>query len=198
MINRIFNAYDRAHAEDRLKDSVQTYEETQPKLAAWAEENIPVGFTVFSLPESHRKRMRTSTKSLWLSRSNVFTRHKAGAKRPFTNTTTWTVKANMTSPNKLDADDKVILFTKLKKGGFVIDTPHGDYSPDWAIVYKTDDDHLKIYFIVETKADKDWDYLTQVEKDKIKCGGLHFKAVSDEIKFDWVNSYKDFRKKFQA
>ena len=97
---------------------------------------------------------------------------------------------------QLDADEKVILFTKLKKGGFVIDTPHGDYSPDWAIVYKTDDDHLKLYFIVETKADKDWDDLTQVEKDKIKCGGLHFKAVSDEIKFDWVNSYKDFQRKF--
>ena len=97
---------------------------------------------------------------------------------------------------QLDADEKVILFTKLKKGGFVIDTPNGNYSPDWAIVYKTDDAHLKLYFIVETKADKEWEDLSDVEQSKIKCGGLHFKAVSDEIKFDWVNSYKDFQRKF--
>jgi len=97
---------------------------------------------------------------------------------------------------QLEANDKVVLFTKLKKGGFVIDTPHGNYSPDWAIVYKNEDAHLKLYFIVETKADKDWDGLTQVEQDKIKCGGLHFQAVSNEIKFDWVNSYKDFKRKF--
>jgi len=43
---------------------------------------------------------------------------------------------------------------------------------------------------------EEWDHLTQVEKDKIKCGGLHFQAVSNEIKFDWVNSYKDFKRKF--
>jgi type III restriction enzyme len=78
----------------------------------------------------------------------------------------------------------------------VIDTPHGNYSPDWAIVYKNEESHLKLYFIVETKADKDWDDLTSVEQDKIKCGGLHFQAVSNEIKFDWVNSYKDFQRKF--
>ena len=97
---------------------------------------------------------------------------------------------------QLEANDKVVLFTKLKKGGFVIDTPHGNYSPDWAIVYKNDDSHLKLYFIVETKADKDWDDLSDKEQDKIKCGGLHFQAVSNEIKFDWVNSYKDFKRKF--
>jgi type III restriction enzyme len=95
----------------------------------------------------------------------------------------------------LDADDKVVLFTKLKKGGFVIDTPYSDYSPDWAIIYRTDG-HLKLFFVVETKTGKEWEDLTDVEKSKIKCGGLHFKAVSDEIRFDWVNSYRDFRNKF--
>ena len=49
----IFNADNRAHAEDRLKDFVKTYATTQPKLAAWAEENLPEGFTVFAMPESH-------------------------------------------------------------------------------------------------------------------------------------------------
>ena len=34
--------------------------ESQPKLAAWAEENLPEGFAVFAFPEAHRKRLRTS------------------------------------------------------------------------------------------------------------------------------------------
>jgi len=59
-IRVIFNAGDRAHAEEGLKDFVKTYSESQPKLAAWAEENLPEGFTVFALPEAHRKRLRTS------------------------------------------------------------------------------------------------------------------------------------------
>lgn len=59
-IKAIFNADDRAHAEDRLKDFVKTYSESQPKLAAWAEENLPEGFTAFALPEARRKRLRTS------------------------------------------------------------------------------------------------------------------------------------------
>ena len=59
-IRAIFNADDRAHAEERLKQFVKTYSQSQPKLAAWAEENLPDGFTVFALPEAHRRRLRTS------------------------------------------------------------------------------------------------------------------------------------------
>ena len=32
----------------------------QPKLVAWAEENLPEGFTVFDLPEANRRKLRTS------------------------------------------------------------------------------------------------------------------------------------------
>lgn len=39
---------------------MKTYGESQPKLAAWAKENLPEGFTVFALPEACRKRLRTS------------------------------------------------------------------------------------------------------------------------------------------
>ncbi len=28
------------------------------------------------------------------------------------------------------------------------------------------------------------------------CGKLHFQAVSEQVRFDWVNSYEDFRQKF--
>jgi len=62
-IKVIFNADDRAHAEERLKDFVKAYGESQPRLAAWAEENLPEGFTVFALSEAHRKRLRTSNAS---------------------------------------------------------------------------------------------------------------------------------------
>ena len=59
-IRAIFNAGDRAHAEEGLKEFVKTYSASQPKLAAWAEENLPEGLTVFAFPEAHRKRLRTS------------------------------------------------------------------------------------------------------------------------------------------
>jgi putative transposase len=59
-ISTIFNADDRAHAEVRLANFVEAYSETQPKLAEWAETNLPEGFAVFSLPEAHRKKTRTS------------------------------------------------------------------------------------------------------------------------------------------
>lgn len=47
------------------------------------------------------------------------------------------------------------MFTKLKKGGFVIDTPYGNYSPDLAIICRKDGaekPELGIYFIVEPKS----------------------------------------------
>lgn len=99
----------------------------------------------------------------------------------------------------LDDDPNVLLYTKLKKGGFVIDTPYGNYSPDWAIVYKQANGEVKLYFIVETKFEKEWNGLTPVEQLKIKCGRLHFQAVaaisSEKVIFDWVNSYANFKTK---
>lgn len=59
-IAAIFNADSRAHAEERLAGFVAKWSEKQPKLAAWAEETLPEGFTVFERPEAHRKKLRTS------------------------------------------------------------------------------------------------------------------------------------------
>ncbi len=92
----------------------------------------------------------------------------------------------------LENDERVRLFTKLRKGGLVIETPEGSYSPDWAIVYQSQDGSMSMYFVIETKMNKQAKDLTDVEKLKIRCGKLHFKAVSDIIKFDWVNSYQKF------
>ncbi len=99
---------------------------------------------------------------------------------------------------KLENSPSVILFTKLKKGGFIIDTPYGNYSPDWAVVVKQEDsqDH-KMYFIIESKFDKDVENLTDVEKDKIRLATLHFRAVAgNDIKFNWIKDYNDYKHKF--
>jgi len=42
---------------------------------------------------------------------------------------------------------------------------------------------LLIHIIVETKFDKEWQDLSDVEQIKIECGELHFKAVADDVKF---------------
>jgi len=59
-IRAIFNAPDREEAQRLLERFVDRYRQTAPKLASWAEEALPEGFTVFSLPPSHRRRMRTT------------------------------------------------------------------------------------------------------------------------------------------
>lgn len=96
----------------------------------------------------------------------------------------------------LDIDPNVLLYTKMKKGGFVIETPVGSYSPDWAIVYQKSGDELAIYFIAETKWDKDYGQLSEDEKIKISCATKHFEAVNDSmeettVKYAWVNAYKN-------
>ncbi|MFZ1072057.1 MAG: transposase, partial [Verrucomicrobiia bacterium] len=56
----VFNSPTRPAAERRLKVIVATYAPTAPKLAAWMEENLPHGLTVFALPTAHQKRLRTT------------------------------------------------------------------------------------------------------------------------------------------
>jgi transposase-like protein len=59
-IRAIFNAPDQHEAERLLDKFVERYQATAPKLASWAEEALPQGFTVFSLLPSHRRRLRTT------------------------------------------------------------------------------------------------------------------------------------------
>ena len=89
----------------------------------------------------------------------------------------------------LDEDPNVLLYTKLKKGGFVIETPVGNYSPDWSIVYQKDNDQLAMYFIAETKWDKEAGDLSDDEKIKIRCATKHFEAVDGAMN-DTVKSVK--------
>ena len=59
-IRSVFNAPDRETADTYLKKAVQKYALLAPKLADWMEVNLPEGFTVFSFPRAHQRRLRTS------------------------------------------------------------------------------------------------------------------------------------------
>lgn len=59
-IRKIFNAPDYENAIRFLKELVEKHQENNPKLAAWADENIREGLAVFQIPEKHRKKMRTA------------------------------------------------------------------------------------------------------------------------------------------
>ena len=58
-IRAVFDAPDRPEAERLLEIAVKRYRTTAPRLAEWLEANIPEGLTVFGLPASHRRRLRT-------------------------------------------------------------------------------------------------------------------------------------------
>lgn len=59
-IRAIFTAADLVTAQGLLKIAVKEYEKTAPRLSQWLEEAIPEGLTVFTLPESQRRFLRTS------------------------------------------------------------------------------------------------------------------------------------------
>ncbi|CAK0741724.1 transposase [Gammaproteobacteria bacterium] len=55
-IHAIFNAPDQAEAQRLLAQALEQWRKEAPKLAAWAEENLPEGFSVFNYPPAHRIR----------------------------------------------------------------------------------------------------------------------------------------------
>lgn len=59
-LRAVWNADNRADAEAALQQLIDNYRDTASRLADWLEDNIPEGLAVFSLPEKHQKRMRTS------------------------------------------------------------------------------------------------------------------------------------------
>jgi transposase-like protein len=59
-LRTVWNASTLAKAETALAELIASYRTSAPKLAAWLEENAPEGLAVFTLPEHHRRRLRTS------------------------------------------------------------------------------------------------------------------------------------------
>ena len=59
-LRQVWNAPNLQTAEENLRQLVESYRDKAPNLAQWLEHNIPEGLAVFTLPESHRRRLRTS------------------------------------------------------------------------------------------------------------------------------------------
>ncbi|MBU0765968.1 MAG: DEAD/DEAH box helicase family protein [Bacteroidetes bacterium] len=83
---------------------------------------------------------------------------------------------------ELDKREDIKLFVKLPTW-FKVETPIGEYNPDWAIVKHEDS---TIYLVRETKGTKNFDKLRNSEADKIKCGRRHFESLG--VNFGVVTS----------
>ena len=59
-LRRVWNAPTLADAEAELGRLVASYAAAAPDLAAWLEANVPEGLAAFTLPEGHRRRLRTA------------------------------------------------------------------------------------------------------------------------------------------
>jgi transposase-like protein len=59
-IRAIFNAPDRTEAERFLEMAIEKYKDRAARLSEWLESNIPEGLTVFALPDSQRRKLRST------------------------------------------------------------------------------------------------------------------------------------------
>jgi len=59
-LRNVFNAPDRREADRLLAQLVKKYESSAPDFSTWMESNMPEGLTVFELPPTHRRRLRTT------------------------------------------------------------------------------------------------------------------------------------------
>jgi type III restriction enzyme len=90
-----------------------------------------------------------------------------------------------------EANDDVLFYFKLPNW-FVIETPVGEYNPDWALVFKGDH---RLYFVAETKSRGTQDdaagaMLRPIERLKAECGKRHF-AQFEEVQFKRVSSLRE-------
>lgn len=81
-IRAIFNTANRFEAEALLAKTVVEWRKVNPKGAAWMEDNLPEGFSIFAFPESHRRLLRTTN---GLERVNQEVRRRTRVCRHFPN-----------------------------------------------------------------------------------------------------------------
>lgn len=89
----------------------------------------------------------------------------------------------------LEQNETVKLYTKLPSW-FKIETPLGNYNPDWAVLIEQDGAE-RLYFVVETKGSLLSEDLRLSEADKIKCGIAHFEALNNDVQFIKAASIDD-------
>lgn len=85
----------------------------------------------------------------------------------------------------LDEREDIKLFVKLPRW-FTVDTPVGEYNPDWAILKH---DGTTLYLVRETKGTRDFLKLRSSEAEKVRCGLKHFEAIG--VDFDVVTRAED-------
>jgi len=59
-LRAVFNASNRADAEEQHRKVVAKYATTAPKLSEWIETNVPEGLSIFALPSAHQRLLRTT------------------------------------------------------------------------------------------------------------------------------------------
>jgi putative transposase len=67
-LHSVFDSADEHAAGEHLRRVVGKYQKSAPTLAEWMENNVPESFTVFRLPPTHRKRLRTTNMEERLNR----------------------------------------------------------------------------------------------------------------------------------
>jgi len=98
----------------------------------------------------------------------------------------------------LDKDSRIKLFIKLPDW-YAIETPAGNYTPDWAIVVEKVKDSTtqeKIYFVVETKGTNNIYELKPEEKIKIESTKKRFELIKDSKLVAPVKDFESFEKEW--
>jgi type III restriction enzyme len=89
----------------------------------------------------------------------------------------------------LDKDNAVVVFVKLPKS-FYINTPVGNYNPDWAIAFR-EGTVRHTCFVAETKGFMSSLELRRLEEAKIACARKHFAKIGAElVVYDKIDRYE--------
>jgi len=80
---------------------------------------------------------------------------------------------------EFEKNSHISVYSKLPNW-FTIDTPLGKYNPDWAILWK-DENEEKLYFVVESKGSIELHNLRPKEQGKIFCGQRHFEEIGSKM-----------------
>lgn len=91
----------------------------------------------------------------------------------------------------LEKDSDVKVYAKLP-AKFQVETPIGNYNPDWAVLVDKDGDQ-KLYFVIETKGSTDQGQLRLFESFKIECGRRHFAAIETGVDYQVASDYTEWK-----
>lgn len=95
----------------------------------------------------------------------------------------------MNFAKRFESDPKVKVYVKLPNW-FKIETPLGNYNPDWAAVIEKNGKE-QLYFVIETKGEENLALLRPEEQAKINCAKKHFEAINTGVIYEAPVAYAD-------